>query len=176
MQYILVSRYTKSTDRLILGVVTALERGGREATEEEKQKIIALMRESGTESCADALSNGEYNEPRVFDTRAEARKQAAELNYKSEARFNPFTFSVVGIGGDTPKRNLRKIKGWLVYLKTSKAVSASCLDTKDGATIEHGDHFLFATRAEARAIANRLPHCRLVRPVYDEPVSVYADA
>lgn len=98
----------------IVGVVAnnALS-GGRAATEDEVRQIIEKIKGQGTDSLLDALREGNYNTPIVFERRAEAREGIGSLNALNDPNF---TFSVVELG-EPVQRDTRKVLGWKLYCR-----------------------------------------------------------
>ena len=98
----------------IVGVVAnnALS-GGRAATEDEVRQIIEKIKGQGTDSLLDALREGNYNTPIVFERRAEAREGIGSLNVLNDPNF---TFSVVELG-EPVQRDTRKVLGWKLYCR-----------------------------------------------------------
>lgn len=87
--------------------------GGRAATEDEVRQIIEKIKGQGTDSLLDALREGNYNTPIVFERRAEAREGIGSLNALNDPNF---TFSVVELG-EPAQRDTRKVLGWKLYCR-----------------------------------------------------------
>lgn len=98
----------------IVGVVAnnALS-GGRAATEDEVRQIIEKIKGQGTDSLLDALREGNYNTPIVFERRAEAREGIGSLNALNDPNFS---FSVVELG-EPVQRDTRKVLGWKLHCR-----------------------------------------------------------
>lgn len=161
--------------------------GGRAATEGEVRQIIEKIKGQGTDSLLDALREGNYNTPIVFERRAEAREGIGSLNALNDPNF---TFSVVELG-EPVQRDTRKVLGWKLYCreegqrKEDNFVSArNCPDEskpenhESNFVVLDGQGYAFRNRKSGRAYikANGLDNLEdtdgmlyQLLPVYGEP-------